>query len=343
MRSLTDLGVLPIRRQTGGGIAPHISILFRNSGVKMFGIDTTPPPAKMQGANSCEIAYLITHAHSDHYGRSSMRSEKAVASNKTARALEIRYGKRFAGETFSTGERIDVNGVEVETFETRHTPGSNAYFWENEVGSRILVTGDVKDFSALPECDVLIMEATYGDPYNSSCCFEDDLDAFKNAINGGVAFGAYSFGKAQRAVQLLRDFGYRDCIEMSEEALVLTKQLMDGAEPVSAVGEDSASLCVVSPRELDSLTSHKRFILTAQNFYRYGRIKISDHLDFRGLMQMVKHCSPEYAIVYHPCSAISTKFAQHLDRNGLPATAISQIGNILAERLIEESALDKFY
>lgn len=283
-------------------------------------------------------AYFITHAHSDHYGRSAMRSERAVASNKTARALEIRCGREFAGKTFSTGEIVCVDGVEVKTFDTYHTIGSSAFFWENEAGTKILATGDVKDFSALPKCDVLIMEATYGDPFDRNCCFDEELDHFKNAICGEVAFGAYSFGKAQRAVQLLREFGYRDCIEMSEEAFFLTKQLMDGAEPIAMLGEKSSGLCVVSPRDLDSLSHPRKFILTAQSFYRHGRIKISDHLDFRGLLQMVRHCSPEFVIVYHPASMTSAKFAQYLNNNGLPAISTCEIDNILEERIF-----GKFY
>ncbi|WP_321429709.1 hypothetical protein [uncultured Methanolobus sp.] len=89
------------------------------------------------------------------------------------------------------------------------------------MGTRILVTGDVKDASMLPESDLLITEANYGDPGDTTCFFDDDLEGFENAFrdNPSIAFGAYAFGKAQRAVELLRGFGYGGVIEMDEKSL----------------------------------------------------------------------------------------------------------------------------
>jgi putative mRNA 3-end processing factor len=87
----------------------------------------------------------------------------------------------------------------------------------------VLVTGDVKDFSGLPKCDLLITEATYGDPYDPGCIFRDDLDSFEAALtHKRVAFGAYAFGKAQRAVSMARQFGFDDTIAMDRNSLILT-------------------------------------------------------------------------------------------------------------------------
>ena len=104
-----------------------------------------------------------------------MISSNSVCSEKTAIALEIRHDRRYAGSIFRLGDEIDLGRVRVKTFPTEHTAGATAFCWENDVGSRILVTGDIKDASDLPPCDVLITEANYGDPEDPSCHFEDGL------------------------------------------------------------------------------------------------------------------------------------------------------------------------
>jgi len=141
MKPLFDLGILPIRHKTHKGYKPHISLVFNADRKHIFSIDTT--------YHNCQPdAYLVTHAHSDHHGKSTMTSERAVCSKETAHALEILYGKEYAGKSFNIGDTIDICGVKVRTFPTFHTIGSCAFYWENEVGTRILVTGDV-NYSAL--------------------------------------------------------------------------------------------------------------------------------------------------------------------------------------------------
>lgn len=40
-------------------------------------------------------------------------------------------------------------------------------------------------------------------------------------------------------------------------------------------------------------------MLTAQRFYRWPRITISDHLDYKGILEMIEHCEPEEVVFYH--------------------------------------------
>ena len=57
-----DLGVEPVRRvNSRGGLAPHLFIKFDSH---LFSVDTSRSPK----ASIQPDAYLITHAHSDHYG-----------------------------------------------------------------------------------------------------------------------------------------------------------------------------------------------------------------------------------------------------------------------------------
>jgi len=312
-------GVEPIRRKNGRGyMSPHLSIKFDSH---LFSIDTSKSPKNCIQPD----AYLITHAHSDHYGKSAMLSSSSIASAETARALEIRYNRKYRGRTFAVGESIQVGEVEVKTFNTGHTIGSTAFYWETEVGARILITGDVKDYSALPKCDFLVMEANYGDPWDASCIFEDDLASFYEAFESGASFGAYAFGKAQRAVALIRAIGYQGEIGMDSQSLALTRELMNESEPLTEISGNCPN--VVSPWNLGQVPGFNKFILTGRNDVTYPAIRLSDHLDFRGLMHMVERISPREVLIYHPEGNRARLLAHHLKQCGIEASSLGDVEN----------------
>ena len=336
-KKLIDLGVLALRqRNSRGTFKPHVSLRFRgNEGdLRTFSIDTTRTPGKHPQPD----AYLITHAHSDHHGKSAMLSPRAVCTEKTAAALEIRHDKKYSGSMCRLGDEIDIEGVKVKTCPTEHTVGAAAFYWENDVGTRILVTGDVKDASKLPPCDVLITEANYGDPEDPSCHFADDLDSMKCALfeNGPVAFGAYEFGKTQRAVELIRGFGYDGAIRMGARTRALTRSMLEDAGELAELdseGEDG--VFVVTPWDLNKLPWNvKKYVLSCRADYPYPIIKISDHLDACGLEDMVKKLNPEVTLVYHPGGNRPSKFSKHLNSIGIDSMSIDQIGNVLSNEFI---------
>jgi len=320
LQPLFELGVLPLRHRTKRGFKPHVSLIFNAERRLNFAVDTT---------NSFSPdAYLITHAHSDHYGKSAMLSEKAVCSEETAQALEILYGKKYAGRTFKLGETIDVCGVDVKTYPTYHTIGSTAFYWENDIGTRILVTGDVKDAKRMPKCDLLVTEANYGDYEDPNCHFEDDIDAFNEAVETGeVAFGAYAFGKAQRAVKLLREAGYSGEIGMEPVSKALTEGLTDEAKLVDI--ESNCSVRITTPGEVMKQPGENKFILTGRHDYRFPTINISDHMDVNGLIGMVRKCSPEAVIAYHPGGSRPLRLAAYLNGTGIYARALQEINTVL--------------
>ena len=316
--------MLPIRHRTSRGFKPHVSLIFNAEKRLTFAVDTTNSRSQQPDA------YLITHAHSDHYGKSAMLSEKAVCSEETARALEILHGKEYAGRTFKLGETIDICGVDVRSYPTHHTIGSCAFFWENDVGARILVTGDVKYAKDLPKCDCLVTEANYGDPDDPKCHFEDDIESFREVITTGedIAFGAYAFGKAQRAVKLLRESGYSGDIGMEPVSRALTEGLMENAG--SLVGlDDDCSVRITTPGEIAGLAAEKKFILTGRKDYKFPTINISDHMDVNGLIGMVHHCAPAAVITYHPGGVRPLRLAAHLNKTGYYARALEEIDTVI--------------
>ncbi|MBO8182764.1 MAG: MBL fold metallo-hydrolase [Archaeoglobus sp.] len=276
---LENFGFLPFRRKGKRGVKPHLSLRFNSNVVVDFHVDSY----KGLPQEDYEFYNLITHAHSDHYGQNNLGNGNAVASLETAKILSATTGRDFRGRTFNLGEKLELAGIRIRTYPTEHIFGSSAFLLESDC--KVLVTGDVKDFSSLPKCDVLITEATYGRP---DFVFEDEIEKMiENAESS--TFGVYPVGKAQRAAKILNENGY---------AVNATPKISKLCEIFGIEISNEAEVNLVSPKELYE-SRGRRFILTAQNFYRWPRIVVSDHLDFLGILAMIDHCDPEHVIFYH--------------------------------------------
>src|SRR5712675_337155 len=172
-----------------------------------FHIDPTRPVDKA----------VITHGHSDH-ARSGHGA--VLATQETLDLMRLRYGEGFAGTTQAMryGERIALGGIAVTMHPAGHVLGSAQIAVEAN-GLRIVASGDYKNVAdptcapfELVACDVLITEATFGLPVFR----HGDPDAEIAKLLHSVALfperahlvGAYSLGKAQRVIALIRKAGY---------------------------------------------------------------------------------------------------------------------------------------
>jgi putative mRNA 3-end processing factor len=160
---------------------------------------------------------LITHAHSDH-ARAGHGAVLATA--ETLDLMRLRYGENFAGsaQAIRYGESVNLDGVTVTFHPAGHVLGSAQIAVEAN-GLRIVASGDYKDvpdptctpFELVP-CDVFITEATFalpvfrhGDPGGEIAKLLRSVAIFPERAH---LVGAYSLGKAQRLIALLRQAGY---------------------------------------------------------------------------------------------------------------------------------------
>jgi putative mRNA 3-end processing factor len=160
---------------------------------------------------------LITHAHSDH---ARAGHGAVLATQETLDMMRLRYGENFAGATQAIryGESVTIDGVTVTFHPAGHVLGSAQIAVEAE-GLRIVASGDYKDV-ADPTCapfelvpyDVFITEATFalpvfrhGDPDGEIAKLLRSVTLFPERAH---LVGAYSLGKAQRVIALLRKAGY---------------------------------------------------------------------------------------------------------------------------------------
>src|SRR6266700_1079591 len=160
---------------------------------------------------------LITHGHSDH-ARAGHGS--VLATQETLDMMRLRYGDNFAGSTqaIGYGEEIRLGDVTVKFHPAGHVLGS-AQIAVSCKDTCIVASGDYKDapdptcapFEAVP-CDVFITEATFGLPVFRNGHAADEIKKLMASValfpERAHLVGAYSLGKAQRVIALLRAAGY---------------------------------------------------------------------------------------------------------------------------------------
>ncbi len=166
---------------------------------------------------------LITHAHSDH---ARPGHGKVLATADTLAIMAIRYGDGFAGSTqpIDYRESLRIDAVDVSFHPAGHVLGS-AQIRVADAKKIAVVSGDYKresDPTCAPfeplACDCFVSEATFGLPVfrhsNAKAEIEKLLGSLRLFPERTHLVGAYTLGKAQRLIALLRAAGYERPIYM---------------------------------------------------------------------------------------------------------------------------------
>jgi putative mRNA 3-end processing factor len=172
-----------------------------------FHIDPTQPVPRA----------LITHGHGDH---ARPGHGAVLATAETLKIMAARYGEGFAGRTEAAilGETRAINDVRVTFHPAGHVLGSAQIAVEAD-GTRMVASGDYKrrpDPTCLPfepiPCDVFITEATFGLPVFRHPPAETEIAKLLGSLASfperAHLVGAYTLGKTQRLIRMLRDAGY---------------------------------------------------------------------------------------------------------------------------------------
>jgi putative mRNA 3-end processing factor len=267
-----------------------------------FHVDPTRPVDKA----------VITHGHSDH---ARAGHGAVLATQETLDLMRLRCGENFAGTTQAIryGESVRLDGVTVTFHPAGHVLGS-AQVAVEAGGLRIVASGDYKDVPdptctpfALVPCDVFITEATFGLPVFR----HGDPDGQIARLLRSVALfperahlvGAYSLGKAQRVIALIRKAGYDKPIWLHGAMEKITRyyaqrmdlgelQLVSGAKKAElggaiAIAPPSSLTDLWSRRFPDPVTAFASGWMRVRARARQRGIElplvISDHADWDGL------------------------------------------------------------
>jgi putative mRNA 3-end processing factor len=256
---------------------------------------------------------VITHGHSDH---ARAGHGAVLATQETLDIMRLRYGDNFAGRTQAVryGEEIALGDVAIKFHPAGHVLGS-AQIAVTANGTRIVASGDYKDapdptcapFEVVP-CDVFISEATFGLPVfrhgNAADEVKKLLASAKLFPERAHLVGAYSLGKAQRVIALIREAGYDAPIYLHGAMETITQyyasrgialgelRAVRGTKKAElagaiAIAPPSATSDIWTRRFPDPVTAFASGWMRVRARARQGGIElplvISDHADWDGL------------------------------------------------------------
>jgi len=151
-----------------------------------------------------------------------------LATSQTLSIMAARYGDNFAGttQTAQLGRPVEIGGAEVAFHPAGHVLGS-AQISVSAKGLKIVASGDYKRrhdptclaFEPIP-CEVFISEATFALPVfrhpEPAAEIQKLLASLAEFPERAHLVGAYSLGKAQRVIKMLRDAGWERTIYLHE-------------------------------------------------------------------------------------------------------------------------------
>ncbi|MGF9693022.1 ligase-associated DNA damage response exonuclease [Rhizobium sp. 0TCS1.26] len=298
---------------------------------------------------------LITHGHSDH---ARAGHQHVLATRQTLDIMALRYGEDFtlSEQAAEFGEVIDVDGVEVTFHPAGHVLGSAQIAIEKS-GTRIVVSGDYKrgiDPTCAPfepvKCDVFITEATFGlpvfhhpDPKAETAKLLQSIVQFPERTH---LVGAYSLGKAQRVIRLIRDCGYdRPIFIHGALAKLCDYYVSQGIElgelrPATLEKKDPAAFhgaIVVGPpsafqdrwarRFNEPMISFASGWMMVRQRAKQGGVElplvISDHCDWPELLETITEIGPQAVWVTHGREEALVRWCE---LQGIPAKPLHLVG-----------------
>lgn len=297
---------------------------------------------------------LITHGHADH---ARAGHDAVLATPETLDIMRVRYGPEFtpSPQKAELGQATDVNGVRVTFHPAGHVLGS-AQIAVERAGMRIVASGDYKrasdptcaPFEVVP-CDVFITEATFGLPVFIHPCAADEVDKLLRSLDKFAErthlLGAYSLGKAQRLISLIRQAGYEEPIyihgafdklcEYYQSQGVGLGSLLPATEQQAKT--DFAGKLVLGPPSAFSSAWSRRFadplICYASGWMRIRQrarqqgvelpMIISDHADWTELTETIVETGAEEVWVTHGREEALVRWCE---LNGISARPLNIVG-----------------
>jgi putative mRNA 3-end processing factor len=272
---------------------------------------------------------LITHGHSDH---ARIGHGAVLATRETLAIMSIRLGAGFAGaqQPVAYGERLRIGSIDVSLHPAGHILGS-AQIRMADAAHVIVASGDYKRepdptcaaFEPLA-CEIFITEATFALPVFRHSRTDDEiaklLASQRLFSDRAHLVGAYSLGKAQRVIALLRAAGYDRPIYLHGAMEKLTAfyaaEGIELGDLRSVASSDRATLggeiVICPPGALQDAWSRKFPDPIAAFASGWMRVRararqrgielplvISDHADWTGLTGTIKDTGCERLLVTH--------------------------------------------
>ncbi len=301
---------------------------------------------------------VVTHAHADHMNglQQSLKNCKAVVMTPATKELiDILKGPHFLRngnvETIEYDKPIAHDSETLTLHRVDHILGAAQALVEDAEGTRILYTGDfrIKNTPVI-QSDVLVIEATYGSPWRTRSFGEDAKYTLVSLVEQRLKHGPiYIFGyhgKLQEVMEILHEARIKVPFIMPEKILHITqihkkhgskinRPLYSTKHPIQfnlhkeaqyiafyhmnwrkKIGADKFKLCV-SGWEFNSpcrQIGEKEYV-----------VALSDHSDFKGLLEYVRQSKPKLVITDNYRAGEAHTLAKHIRNNlGIEAQPLPQ-------------------
>ncbi len=287
---------------------------------------------------------IITHGHADH-ARWGMR--KYLCHHFSVPILKSRIGETINVQGIGYNESLMINGVKVSLHPAGHIIGSAQIRLEYK-GKVTVISGDYKvqdDGLSTPfelvKCHEFITESTFGLPIYNWATVEKQNEQLRNWVllnqsNGKTSiFVGYSLGKAQRIMKALDGLGSLNVhysigkLNLAYESVGIhlpEYNIVDFREDVKFLNQ---GIVIVPPSLVDSnvirkIPNRATALCSGWMQIRGARrwrsadagFAVSDHADWKGLIEVVKGTEAEKVYVTHGQTAV---FAKYLNELGIAA------------------------
>jgi putative mRNA 3-end processing factor len=290
---------------------------------------------------------VITHAHSDH---ARAGSNTYLCHHFTKPLLQLRLGNNNY-QTLEWGEPFFKNGVRISLHPAGHIIGSSQVRveYKDEIW---VVSGDYKteddgisgNFEPV-RCHVFITESTFGLPiydWKTQKKIYADIQnwVLDNQRDGeGSLLIGYSIGKAQRLLACLSDFlpavYLHGAVWNVQQALIgagiklpagiritpeMSKASLKTAVVIAPPGtEDSPWMKRFSPYKIGLCSGWMQVRGNIRRSNVDAGFALSDHADWRGLLQAIKSTGAERVFATH---GFQSALSRYLTENGIKASEV---------------------
>jgi putative mRNA 3-end processing factor len=300
---------------------------------------------------------VVTHAHADHLmglGRSLKNCEKVLMTKATRDLIKVMQSptalKSGTIKTLEYGKALKHGNERITLFKADHILGAAQVLVENANGDRVAYTGDFRldGTPVLDDCDILVVEATYGHPSFRRSFNVDVRDLLVSMVERRLRLGTvYIFGfhgKLQEVMQILHNADVTVPFIMPERVFhvskVCEKHGMQLGCLTQATKKEAKELleenlpCVafyhVNARGTVGLDCSRIWVSgwefrspARQTGFKEHVVALSDHSDFNGLIEYVRRSKPKKVITDNYRASDGDILAKEITKRlGIPAVAM---------------------
>jgi Cft2 family RNA processing exonuclease len=260
---------------------------------------------------------IISHAHGDHCPY--LVIDEPLTTKETEELIKVKY-PFFRAKNLKYNKKMKIDEFSIEFIDAKHILGSSMILIENE--ESILYTGDFKNREFKKEVDILIIEATYGKPGLVFPDRDEEIEKMIKWINSQkiykkIEIGVYPIGKAQEIIKILNEYSIFPSVTKTIEKF--NNVYKKFGEKIETEKKSDIIIRPFYETLSNPLPNHIHCLITGRaliNKFDMKTFIISDHLDFKGLVEFIESVNPKKVYTFH---GFSIELADYLNKIGIKA------------------------